>query len=88
MTGSEIITLIRNDSLKGHRALFDEYKNFVYTIVYNRLRNIASREDIEECVSDVFTDIIINLERNDVVVKRIIRLYKCYCKKKSYRILS
>ena len=83
MTGSEIITLIRNDSLKGHRALFDEYKNFVYTIVYNRLRNIASREDIEECVSDVFTDIIINLERNDVVVNELSGYISVIAKRKA-----
>ncbi len=50
----------RND---GYRALVDKYGNYVYTIVMNRLRGRASPEDIEECVCDVFTDVVLSAGR-------------------------
>ena len=34
--------------------LMDEYTGFVYSIVYKRLRSVATAEDVEETVSDVF----------------------------------
>lgn len=46
-------------SQQAHRELFENYCNYVYTIVFNRLRSCASREDIEECVCDVFVDFYI-----------------------------
>ena len=45
MTGKEIIMLIRTEPAIGHRKLFDEYKNYIYAIAYNRLRSVASKED-------------------------------------------
>ena len=44
---------------EAQRRLFNEYFNYVYTIVFSRLRSCANREDIEECVSDSFADIYI-----------------------------
>ena len=53
----------RNTSLESkeqaQRILFSEYFNYVYTIVFSKLRSCASRDDIEECVSDSFADIYI-----------------------------
>lgn len=43
----------------AHRMLFDEYSSYVYTIIYNRLRSIAKREDLEECMSDIFAEIFL-----------------------------
>ncbi|WP_242839957.1 RNA polymerase sigma factor [Ruminococcus flavefaciens] len=37
--------------------MFEAYCGYVYTIVFNRLRSVAAREDIEECVCDVFADV-------------------------------
>lgn len=54
MTESELQRLLRESPEKGQRAFFDKYFNYVYTIVYARLRNVASAEDIDECVGDVF----------------------------------
>lgn len=39
------------------RMLFDEYCNYVYTIVFNRLRSCAEKEDMDECVVDIFADV-------------------------------
>lgn len=57
MTHSEYRLMVKTDKEKAQRMLFDEYLNYVYTIVYNRLRSCARREDIDECVSDVFADV-------------------------------
>ena len=45
------------------RKIFDEYFGLVYTTVHGRVHGYASREDIEECVSDVFAEIFLSLER-------------------------
>lgn len=37
----------------------DIYGNYVYAVVFNRLRSCASREDIEECICDVFADVYV-----------------------------
>lgn len=57
MTDEQVRELIKSSPGKAHRLIFDEYYNYVYTIVFNSLRSIASREDIDECVSDVFAEI-------------------------------
>ena len=57
MTLSEFRSLMKRSQREGHRALFDEYCNYVYAVVMNVLRNCGSREDVEECVSEVFVKI-------------------------------
>ena len=57
MTGKEYFTLYERSRDKAYDALFEEYCNYVYAIVNNRLRGTASREDMEECVSDIFADV-------------------------------
>lgn len=62
MTGSELYSLLEISPHNAHKAVFDEYCRYVYTIVFNRLRTYGSREDIEECVSDIFADIYLSFE--------------------------
>ena len=57
MTHDEFRRLLGRSREEAHKALFEAYCNYVYTIVFNRLRSCASREDIEECVCDVFADV-------------------------------
>ena len=69
VTDKELRAKLKKSPAEARRALFDEYCNYVYAIVINKLRNCCCREDIEECVSDVFLDFFRNLEnigkRND-----------------------
>jgi RNA polymerase sigma-70 factor (ECF subfamily) len=62
MKQSEYHKLLTEDKNKAQRELFNEYLNYVYTIVFNRLRSSGSREDIDECVSDVFADVFNSYE--------------------------
>lgn len=57
MTSSEYSSLLVISTRKAHEALFEEYYNYVRTIVFNRLRSTASSEDVEECISDVFAEV-------------------------------
>lgn len=63
MTDSEYRTLHESSVDAAQNALFEEYFNYVYSIVYNKLRSCGTREDIEECVSDVFSAIFIRYEK-------------------------
>lgn len=57
MTGEEYINL----NGRAHRALFDEYYSYVYTVVLSKLHGY-SHEDVEECVSDVFAEVFMSLD--------------------------
>ncbi len=59
MTHEEYRKASLDSKEQAQRILFNEYFNYVYTIVFSKLRSCASREDIEECVSDSFADIYI-----------------------------
>ena len=60
MTDHEIQHSMEQDTDQGSRALFDTYYNYVYAIVYRRVREFGSPEDVEECVIDVFTEVVRN----------------------------
>ena len=57
MTGTDYCKLHDHSPDKAYDALFSEYCDYVHAIIFNRLRSVASREDIEECVSEVFADV-------------------------------
>ena len=54
------------------RALFDEYYHYVYAIVYRALLGRGTAEDVEECVADVFAQIIL---RYDTISPESLRAY-------------
>ncbi|MDE6729399.1 MAG: sigma-70 family RNA polymerase sigma factor [Oscillospiraceae bacterium] len=62
MTDSEIRSLIKKSPLEGHQALFAQYSNYVYTIVWSKLGSVGSREDADECMSDIFAEVFLHLD--------------------------
>ena len=64
MTDMELRMLMAESVQKCHRVVFEKYCNYVYAIVINILRNCGSREDIEDCVSDVFFKLYKQLDAN------------------------
>ncbi|MBR4628362.1 MAG: sigma-70 family RNA polymerase sigma factor [Ruminococcus sp.] len=64
MTGNEYRRLYAESPEKAYAALFKVYCDYVYAIVYNKLNRVAQREDIDECVSDIFADIFFSYKRN------------------------
>ena len=67
MTHDEYRMLLKKDKEKAQRIIFDEYLNYVYTIVFSRLRSCAVREDIDECISDVFADVFSSYDTDKLV---------------------
>ncbi|MCR4638288.1 sigma-70 family RNA polymerase sigma factor [Ruminococcus sp.] len=67
MTNEEIQNAAEKSKENAQRAIFDRYFSYVYTIIFSKLRSCASREDIEECVGDVFSDIYIYYEESKAV---------------------
>lgn len=66
MTSSELKTLFHTSVSGCHRALMQEYGRYVYSIIFNKLRLCGTQEDIEECFSDVFADIFIKLDEDQL----------------------
>ena len=66
MTDDELQQLIKNAPEVGQRAFYDKYFNYVYTIVFARLKGCAGKEDIDECVGDVFAHCFIYFEKNEI----------------------
>ena len=54
---SKLLSLLLNDPESGLEKLMDRYMGFVYTIVYGKLSHVCGKQDIEECVSDIFYEI-------------------------------
>ena len=50
----ELLKLLHSRPETGLKIMMDNYMALIYTIVFNKLSGIYSKEDIEECVSDVF----------------------------------
>lgn len=66
MNGDDYEKILKRSRREAHQLLFDEYYNYVGTIVFNQLRNVGSAEDTEECISDVFAKMFFVLEDQPV----------------------
>lgn len=53
----EIVQLIKNRNPLGLEKLISQYTAAVYSLIYRIISSHGNKEDIEECVSDVFTDV-------------------------------
>ncbi|MBP0962089.1 MAG: sigma-70 family RNA polymerase sigma factor [Oscillospiraceae bacterium] len=49
----EITEVFRTSENDGIRKLIDSYGNYIYVIVTEKLRGLASEDDKEECVADI-----------------------------------
>ena len=53
----ELLNLLNNKPEIGLKMMMDNYIALIYTIIFNKLSGMHSKEDIEECVSDVFFEV-------------------------------
>jgi len=95
----ELLKLFRAKPEKALDKMINIYAGLVYTIVSDKLSSICSKEDIEECVSDVFYQVykqreVIDLQKGSikafiaVVAKRkAIDIYRSL-KNKNSKIVS
>lgn len=59
LTEQKIRSLMRENPEQGNRAIFETYYNYVYVIVSRKMQGFP-RMDIEECVIDVFAEVMRN----------------------------
>lgn len=57
MDDKELLLLLDTSPQDGIRKLADLYGSLVWSVAYGKLSGRFGREDIEECVSDIFLDI-------------------------------
>ena len=60
MNDNELRHIISQSADKGYKALFEQYYRYVYAIVFRILQDCGSSKDTEDCVVDVFTDVILH----------------------------
>ncbi len=59
----ELRAAVKASREEGFRQIFQQYSGYVYAIVWNRISGVGTREDAEECVSDIFSDIFLQFDR-------------------------
>ena len=64
MTDQELKETIYHSPDEGFRQIFEKYHGYVYTIVFQILRGAGSSRDVEDCVVDVFSDVIMRYDPN------------------------
>lgn len=62
----DIVEALQNAPQEGIRYLTEVYGGLVYAITWRRLQGRLPREDIEECVSDIFFELYRCRERIDL----------------------
>jgi len=62
----ELLKLLSNKPEAGLKMMMNSYMALIYTIIFNKLSGIYSKEDIEECVSDVFFEVFRYKNRIDL----------------------
>lgn len=66
MQEEELVRMLQETPAEGIRLLTQMYGGLVYAITWRRLQGRLSREDIEECVSDIFYELYRCRERIDL----------------------
>ena len=62
MEEKEIRRLIRSSPDEGYRQLFEQYHAYAFAVVYRTLGGAVSSRDAEDCVVDVFADVIMHFD--------------------------
>lgn len=61
MTDFEWEQLLQTSPSKAYETLIEQYGNLIYAIVLNKIGNCGSKEDIEDCVSDIMVEFFRNI---------------------------
>jgi len=79
----ELLELLHNKPERGLKMMMDNYMALIYTIIFNKLSGMYSKEDIEECVSDVFFEVFHHKSRIDLQKGSIKALLAVVAKRKA-----
>lgn len=65
LTDAQIVEKIKRRDVAGYEYILDKYSKQIYYLAYNILHISCAKEDIEECVSDVFLEAWTGVDRYD-----------------------
>ncbi len=65
MNEEKIVDMLEKNPKKAHSLLIETYGRYVYAVVADKLRDLCSNEDIEDCVSDVFVELFTEIHGYD-----------------------
>ena len=60
MEENELGKRIAESEKEGFEELFNQYQNYVYSIVWRKIKNVGTKEDAEECLTDIFARVFLN----------------------------
>lgn len=60
MTEKEIRQRIEKSEKDGFKELFRTYRSYVYSVVWRKIRFAGTKEDAEECLSDIFAQVFLH----------------------------
>ena len=66
ISDNKLLDILNNKPEMGLKIMMDDYMALIYIIIFNKLSGIYSKEDIEECVSDVFFEVFHYKDRIDL----------------------
>ncbi len=66
VTGTEFKEELASSSETAYRKFIDEYGGYVYAIAYNKLRSVCDTAETDECVSDIFAEIFMKLNPDEL----------------------
>lgn len=61
-TESALVEAIKAKDVNAYEYMIDTYSKILYFLAYNILNQSMTKEDMEECISDVFLDAWVNIE--------------------------
>lgn len=62
MSEDELRALVERHKESGFRRIFQQYQAYVYSVVWSHVKSVCSKEDAEECVSDVFAAVFLHFD--------------------------
>ena len=62
MTDNELRSRMSCDLQKGSEALYKQYSQYIYAIIFRILRDCGSQEDVEDCFAETFAEIVRRFE--------------------------
>lgn len=66
MTDKKLLNELKKDRDKGLGQLIDTYSGYVYKIVASVILSVGTKEDAEECTSDVFLTLYSHIDEIDL----------------------
>lgn len=80
---NNLIRELKNKNEKALDYLYETHISIAYKIVLDNLENIASKEDIEECVSDIFVSVWNNIDKYNEKIAKFKTWFSAVCKYKA-----